>query len=151
MKKSLLYRSFFMLLTAFLFSAFTPIGETIIVNDVHTYTNSFRKSKGLAPLKIDEQLNAIAQKHSENMAARKVPFGHAGFDKRNKLANTAHPSLLYFAENVAYGPTTGKDAVKLWENSAGHRKNMLGKYTLIGIGIAKAKNGSIYYTQIFGG
>jgi len=151
MKKSFLSRSILMLLLISLLSAFTVSEELSLVKEVHFYTNSFRKSHGLGALSTDEQLNAIAQQHSENMAAGKIPFGHAGFDKRSKLVVTAHPAMNYFAENVANGPASGKEVVKLWENSSGHRKNMLGKYTHIGIGIAKDKNGKRYYTQIFGG
>lgn len=151
MKYSLLYKSMLMLLFVTIFAAFTPKGEESLINEVYDYTNLFRKSKGLGGLVLDEKLNVIAQQHSQNMAAGKVSFGHGGFNNRYKLANSAHPELRYFAENVAYGPTSGKEAVKGWENSDGHRKNMLGKFSLIGIGVAKSKDGTIYYTQIFCG
>jgi uncharacterized protein YkwD len=52
---------------------------------------------------------------------------------------------------VAYGPTSGKEVVKQWKGSPGHRRNMLGKYKYIGIGIATDRRGHIYYTQVFAG
>lgn len=121
---------------------------TSLVNDVFTHTNEYRKAKGLKPLKLHDKLNKLAKEHSEDMAAGKEQFGHTGFSKRSKQISKIFQSCTT-AENVAYGPTTGKEVVDMWKNSAGHRKNMLGNYEYIGIGIAKNKNGRIYYTQIF--
>ncbi len=122
-----------------------------IVEDVLAETNRFRNSNGLADLKMVEALNDIAQKHSENMASGKVAFGHAGFDKRNAQASRQISSLSSFAENVAYGAPNAKEVVTMWKNSSGHRRNMLGKYIFIGIGVAKNKKGELFYTQVFGG
>ena len=127
------------------FKAGKPSG---IVDDVLTYTNEFRASKGLKALTPNEALNRIAQKHSEDMASGKVRFGHDGFSKRNAAAQK-QLSIQYFAENVAYGVPTGEAVVNLWKNSGGHRANMLGKYAQIGIGVAKDKQGRIFYTQVF--
>ena len=96
-------------------------------------------------------LNAIARKHSEDMASGRIGFGHEGFDKRNAMANKVIKHMHDFAENVAYGPTTGTAVVNLWKKSPGHRRNMLGHYKYIGIGIAKDRQGRIYYTQVFAG
>jgi uncharacterized protein YkwD len=120
-----------------------------LVNDVLTYTNKFRKSKRLPPLEIREDLNAIAQKHTDNMAKGRVGFGHSGFDKREDQARKKFPGATHFAENVAYGSPTGEDVVDGWKKSAGHRRNMLGPYKYIGIGVARDKRGVLYYTQIF--
>ena len=54
------------------------------------------------------------------------------------------------AENVASGQRSAKEVVEGWMNSEGHRANILqGNYTEIGIGVAKAANGALYYTQVF--
>jgi uncharacterized protein YkwD len=94
-------------------------------------------------------LNKIATRHSEDMAKGRVAFGHAGFYKRDAMAKKDIKQLSGFAENVAYGPTSGKQVVSMWKNSPGHRRNMLGRFKYIGIGIAKDKHGRIYYTQVF--
>ena len=122
-----------------------------IVGDVFSQTNQFRKSKGLTKLIIRKELNAIAQQHSADMASGRVGFGHAGFEQRNAKASRKIPQLHSFAENVAYGATSGKEVVTMWENSPGHRRNMLGHYKYTGIGIAKDRQGRIFYTEIFGG
>ena len=137
------------IITGFLFilSSFnlSPGG---LVNDVLSYTNQFRRSKGKAELIMRDDLNAIARKHSENMAKGRIGFGHDGFDQRHSQVKRIFKSCT-MAENVAYGASDGREAVKIWKNSSGHRSNMLGNYKYIGIGTAKDRRGTIYYTQIF--
>ncbi len=132
-------------------SAYAPISDTNLVEDVLTQTNKFRRSKGLPALIIRKELNEIAQRHSSDMARGRVRFGHSGFDKRYSQARKKVRSLNRFAENVAYGATSGKHVVTMWKNSAGHRRNMLGHFKYIGIGTAKDRRGRIFYTQVFGG
>ncbi|MGZ8550583.1 MAG: CAP domain-containing protein [Chitinophagaceae bacterium] len=129
--------------------SFSLVTDTHLVNDVLSQTNKFRRSKGLPALVLNEDLNALAQKHSANMAKGRVRFGHGGFSQREAQAKRKINPLHSFAENVAYGPTTGKQVVIVWKNSSGHRRNMLGQYKYIGIGIAKDRRGHIYYTQVF--
>lgn len=131
--------------------SFVPANNSSLVDDVLLQTNKFRRSKGLPVLVMNEDLNAIAQKHSENMAKGRVGFGHAGFSKRDAAAKKKVSSIHAFAENVAYGANSGKEAVTMWKNSSGHRKNMLGRYKYIGIGVAKNRKGQIFYTQVFAG
>lgn len=131
--------------------SFYPNKNANLVQDVLNQTNQFRKSKGLNELMIMKELCTIAQQHSGNMASGRVRFGHDGFAKRNTMANKIIKPLYSFAENVAYGATSGKQVVTMWKNSPGHRRNMLGRYRYIGIGAAKDRNGRIFYTQIFAG
>lgn len=130
-------------------SSFLKENNLSLVQDVFYQTNRFRKSQGLNELIIRNDLNKIAQRHSEDMARGRVPFGHAGFYKRDALAKKEIKQLSSFAENVAFGPTSGKQVVDMWKNSAGHRRNLLGRFKYIGIGVAKDRNGRIYYTQVF--
>ena len=120
------------------------------VEDVLKYTNKFRKTKGLKALEMRDDLNAIARKHSEDMASGRCAFGHDGYDLRvSKIKKAIKPCEGFIGENVAYGASNGKEAVETWKNSSVHRKNMLGDYKYIGIGTASNKKGVIYYTQIF--
>src|SRR5665811_861501 len=77
-----------------------------LVQDILNQTNQFRRSKGLINLIMMKDLNAIAQKHSEDMARGRVGFGHGGFNQRSAMANKAIKHIHSFAENVAYGATT---------------------------------------------
>lgn len=55
------------------------------------------------------------------------------------------------AENVAFGFTSASSVQKAWLNSPGHRRNMLNNsYNRIGVGVYKAKNGTLYYAVLFG-
>ena len=132
--------------------AFTP-GRSLtdkLTEDVLKYTNQFRKSKGLKAVEMREDLNAIARKHSNDMASGRCSFGHDGYDLRvSKIKKTIKPCDGYIGENVAFGASNGKEAVDVWKKSSAHRKNMLGDYKYIGIGTAANKKGIIYYTQIF--
>lgn len=117
--------------------------------DVLNYTNQFRKSKRLPILEMRNDLNAIARKHSEDMARGRSSFGHAGYNQRVLQAQKIIKPFYGMAENVAYGAHSGKEAFDIWKNSSGHRKNMLGNYKFIGIGTATDKRGAVYYTEIF--
>jgi len=132
--------------------SFTPEKSLtdLLTEDVLKYTNQYRKSKGLKAVEMRDDLNAIAAKHSEDMASGRCNFGHDGYDLRvSKIKKTIKPCDGYVGENVAFGASNGKEAVDVWKNSSAHRKNMLGDYKYIGIGTARNKNGVIYYTQIF--
>ena len=120
--------------------------------EVVTQTNEFRKSQGLEILVTNDELNKLAQKHSEAMAKGTTPFGHNGFDERNEQAAASIKSLHSFGENVASGPETAVEVMNDWKNSPGHRSNLLGKsFKYIGVGVARSAAGQLYYTQIFGG
>jgi len=148
---SLFFSVFFTILIAGLYS-FKPFNEgVVLVKDVLKETNEFRKSNGLKNLVMSEELNAIAQKHSIDMASGKSKFGHDGFDNRNVFAKKSIPSMMSFAENVALDARSAQGVLDLWKNSDGHRRNLLGSYQYIGIGIAKDKRGRIFYTQVFAG
>lgn len=151
MKRTFLFTTLTCVVIFFSLASFSPINEANLVDDVLSQTNKFRRSKGLPTLIIREELNAIAQKHSSDMARGRVGFGHGGFSKRNAMAKKKMKAIHSFAENVAYGPTTGKQVVTMWKNSSDHRRNMLGRYKYIGIGIAKDRRGRIFYTQVFAG
>ncbi len=111
--------------------------------------NEHRTGMGLGPLKMDPVISQAAEKHSHNMAAKKIPFGHDGFDERMDKLSKQIKSVSAWAENVANGPDDAKDVVDMWLHSPGHKKNIEGNYNLTGIGIAKGTDGSPYYTQIF--
>ena len=126
-----------------------PIDAGDVRAEILDLTNAARKAKNLRPLVINEDLNAIAQNHSERMAAKKVAFGHIGFQQRYEAARKAIPGINATGENVAFGPDSPGEIVDGWMHSKGHRENILGNFSLIGIGVAKGSDGSWYYTQFF--
>jgi uncharacterized protein YkwD len=149
MKKTFLFTALTSLLLFTSLVSFSPASPIGLVDDVLKYTNQFRKSKGLAALTIRDDLNSMAQKHSEDMAKGRVGFGHGGFNQRFDQARRMIQGFKEFAENVAYGASSGKEVVDMWQHSSGHRRNLLGNYKYVGIGTAKDRKGIIYYTQVF--
>jgi uncharacterized protein YkwD len=150
LKANFLRFAFIFPIISFLSFTSAQLSSEKLNEDVLKYTNQYRKSKGLKNLEMREDLNAIARKHSEDMATGRRSFGHGGYDQRvSKIKKTVQPCEGLVAENVAFGASSGKEAIDIWKKSTGHRKNMLGDYKYIGIGTARNKKGVIYYTQIF--
>src|SRR5262245_9009246 len=85
-------------------------------DEVLKYTNQFRKSNRLTSLEMRDDLNAIAQKHSEDMAKGKCSFGHAGYHQREVQVQKTIKIEYGMAENVAYGAGSAKQVVALWKS-----------------------------------
>ncbi|HEY8733644.1 MAG TPA: CAP domain-containing protein, partial [Puia sp.] len=117
-------------------------------NEILKYVNEDRISHGLSPLQLNSTESALASKHSQNMAAGKVKFGHDGFNSRAKAIQKALGSIE-IGENVASGTMTAREVVDGWLHSPGHKKNIEGNFVFTGIGYAPDKKGNIYFTQIF--
>ena len=124
-------------------------GEAQLQQSVLDYVNQYRKNKGLAPLQMLPVIVEEALRHSKNIADEKVAFGHDGFDGRADRLMGKIASSNAIAENVAYGKFSAQEVVNRWIESAGHRKNIEGKYTLTGIGIVRRNDGYLFFTQIF--
>jgi uncharacterized protein YkwD len=85
------------------------------------------------------------------MARKGSAINHKGFEDRLKKISEQLP---YRAGSENVGTSMGyenpaRTAVEGWQTSPGHRKNMLGDFTLTGIGIAQSEQGSYFITQIF--
>jgi uncharacterized protein YkwD len=120
-----------------------------MADDVLKYVNEYRRKRGLPALVMNDVMSAEAQKHSENMAARRTAFGHNGFQGRWKRISSALSGVSEIAENVALGSTSAKEVVDNWLKSPVHKENIEGHYKITGIGIAADKKGVLYFTQIF--
>ena len=105
-------------------------------------TNSLRAANGLAPLRLNLTLDAIAQDWSMQQA-RASTMSH-----RSNFASLYPTGWTYAAENVAAGYRPDA-VVNAWAGSPGHRANLLSASTDIGIGVATDANGRYFYTQNF--
>lgn len=132
-----------------LFSFREDNNTEILVRDIYHLVNAHRKAVGLRPLAYNKKIETVAMKHSRDMAASRVPFGHEGFDKRSAWL-IKKIAAREVGENVARASVsmTAKTIVEGWLNSPGHLKNIEGDYTDTGIGIA-CKDDVCYYTQLF--
>lgn len=117
--------------------------------------NQIRIEKGLEPLIWSDELAAVARLHSQNMAEFRF-FSHRGLD--NKLVSDRADQLKLgkwrsIGENIAFNrgyadPVTM--AVELWLDSPTHKRNMMDpNWKESAIGVAKAADGSVYFTQVF--
>lgn len=90
--------------------------------------NSIRVRHGLVELKIDDGLITSARLH-------------CGWMARNR--SMTHSRGV--AENIAMGQNSSEGVVQAWMNSRGHRANILGRYTKLGVTGHQAANGSWYW------
>ncbi len=128
---------------------FEPTKDEIEMTEL---TNNERKKKDLQPLKLNPALSKIARAHSENMA-RQGKMEHV-LDGKNPLdrIRAGNYKFVRFAENIAYGDKEFKlpAIMKGWMESKVHSDNILTPdFTEIGLGIARNKEGTLYYTQVF--
>ena len=117
--------------------------------------NVERQRRGLRPLVLDGALTRIARYHSENMAREGV-LNHVdrdGLDLRGRAEVLGLRGWKALGENIAYNqgysdPTAF--AVERWMVSEKHRENILNdEFTHAGIGIARASDGRVFFTQVF--
>ena len=113
------------------------------------YVNAYRAKHHLSALSMSPVISNEATQHSRHLASKRIAFGHDGFNGRIKRLYRYFKECRGGAENVAYYKTNPKVLVEQWLASPGHRRNIEGPYNLTGIGIAHAKKGWAYYTQIF--
>lgn len=127
----------------------STIDTSTMAKAVLFYVNQHRQSVGLPPLQLNTTLCDIARNHSINMADGTVPFSHDGFEERVSEAWKLIPPQSPAAENIAEGVKSAKAVVNLWLRSPGHRRNIEGNYTIMGLGIATNEKGIVYFTQMF--
>lgn len=117
--------------------------------------NAERTAKGLAPLSWNEEVAAVARRHSSNMAAEKF-FSHRGSDGSMVNDRAFHQGLFNWSligENIAfirgYSDPEAR-AVQNWMNSTRHRKNLLNDvWTDSAVGVVLTADGTYYLTQVF--
>ncbi|MFW6773577.1 CAP domain-containing protein [Nocardioides sp. CPCC 205120] len=112
-------------------------------NRIVADTNAARAEAGLRPLGQLAGATNVAQGWAGEMART------GRFEHNPDFARQMPAGWTRVAENIAYGyNVTG--VVDAWMGSPGHRANILGDFTHIGVGIAADSNGRLYYVQNFG-
>ena len=123
--------------------------------DIFDLVNQERRRKRLGDLEWNNDLAKLARNYSKKMA-REDFFDHYDSDGGSIIerANSARvKNWRKIGENLffCHGINNYSGvAVKGWLKSASHRRNMLDReWTDTGIGVAKARDGRIYVTQVF--
>jgi uncharacterized protein YkwD len=106
-----------------------------------------------APLATAQPLQAAAESHARDMAAREY-FAHRGADgsePRDRIRRAGYESRLS-GENIAFAPESADEVVAGWLASPGHCANLMdARFRHTGVGLATGRiNGQIYWVQTFG-
>jgi uncharacterized protein YkwD len=111
-------------------------------------TNSDRAANGLDPLAWNAQLGGLAQSWSEHLAAT----GQLVDQNLDALLQTpTYSGFSDLKENILSGPCTFTAAQieAAFMNSPGHKANVLGNFTVMGIGV-KCNGTNLFVTVDFG-
>jgi uncharacterized protein YkwD len=114
--------------------------------------NAYRDQDGLPPLRWNDDIAAIARRHSRDMATGDSDFGHDGFGDRVDQMKQLLAGFEGAGENVLYTSEldgVARRAVQMWLHSPHHLRNIRGDYNFSGIGVWAGKDGALYFTQLF--
>jgi uncharacterized protein YkwD len=107
-------------------------------NELLSEHNALRRSAGLAPLKLNEDLVRAAKWHSDYMQKNRSMTHVEGWvwDKNRTVANRAKNNGYVFSsigENIAWGQKSVVDVMTTWWHSAPHKSNILGNFVDVGM------------------
>jgi uncharacterized protein YkwD len=120
-------------------------------NEVVKITNQERAKAGCGPVTVNAKLASAAGAHSKDQADHNN-MSHTGSDGSSPWDRTERAGYRNaIGENVAAGYRTPAAVMDGWMNSDGHRANILNcDAKAIGVGLARASDGTPYWTQVFG-
>jgi hypothetical protein len=103
--------------------------------------NATRVANGMAPLEVYWDLSDDAEAHSNTMMEQ---------DHLHHNPNLANVTSGWdaLAENVGVGPDPSRLHEAFME-SAGHRRNILGNYNYLGVGVVRQSDTKIWVTVVF--
>jgi len=127
-----------------------PPGQPIsqIEQELVDAVNAEREKAGLQPLIVNYSLMEASYHHNEHQAKIRA-ICHSGCGDgtpADRIRATGYKWVVY-AENVAMGQPSVARVMVAWMNSAGHRANILGRFT--DIGVAHTRSDTHYWTQKF--
>jgi uncharacterized protein YkwD len=130
-------------------------GLTSVEQQVITLVNQHRTAMGLNALVPASSLVASAEWKSMNMAGYQylahddpAPVARSVADR---IAACGYPTYAAWGENIAYGYVDAQSVMNAWLSDSGHKANIENtSWTTVGVGVAQASNGVIYWTQDFG-
>lgn len=120
-------------------------------NEVIRLVNIERSKAGLQQLTQNWQLSRVARYKSQDMIDKGY-FAHNSptYGSPFRMIESFGIRFSAAGENIAMGQQSPAQVMNAWMNSPGHRNNILSpSFTQIGVGLAKDKNGRMYWTQMF--
>ncbi len=129
-----------------------PTGD--ITGQMLTLVNAERQRAGVAPLTLNSQLSAAAQRHVQDMA-NNGNHSHTGTDGSSpgqRIAAVGYGAATW-GENIQWGNSyiSPAAAMQRWMESDAHRRNILNpNYTELGVAHVVSASGRPYWVQKFG-
>ncbi len=118
--------------------------------EVIDLTNTHRAKAGLPPFAMNPQLMSAARTHAVNMAAfSQLSHTLNGRNFLHRAADAGYTGSVS-SENIGWNQSTPNEALGSWLNSKGHRANIFGGCTEIGVAVAMNARGERYWVQVFG-
>ena len=123
-------------------------------DELHRAVNRVRREAGRIPLARDPALDRVAREHSLDMARRGY-LAHEtpeGLDPVARLERAGIAGFTLAGENVGLTnrAAPNREILEGWLRSPVHRRNLLAPaFNATGIGIARAADGTLYYTQLY--
>jgi uncharacterized protein YkwD len=93
-----------------------------LASDYASQISAYRRAHGLSSVRIDSRLNAVALQQAQAMASTGTISHSAAGSFSSRVASLRKSKA---AENIAAGFLSFAETLKQWENSAGHRENLL--------------------------
>ena len=112
-------------------------------DSLYSLVNQERAAKGLPALVRNASIEAVAVNWANQMAANGKMQHNPNYSSQIPGGWTAA------AENVAQGQPTAAQMNSDWMNSPGHRANVLGDYTHVGIGAQREPQSRLWVTLVF--
>ncbi len=122
-----------------------PFASIAHADGIASQVSAYRRTNGLTSVQMDGQLNALALRQAQAMAAHESVSHTVGGLFQTRVAGLRRRLA---AENIAAGFLTFSETLKQWEDSAGHRENLL----MVGarrIGVASVSKPSSPYRRFW--
>ena len=124
------------------------IEETLTISEsILKLVNDHRQSIGKSALTRNSIADNLAADHANYMIVQKR-ISHDNFSDRFQSLQQ-YVNARGAGENVAYGYPDAETVMEGWLNSSGHKANIEGDFTHIGIAAIKNSEGVYYYAQLF--
>jgi len=120
-------------------------------SEVFNLVNQIRGQNGKAPLACALDAGKVSRAYSEYMCSAGF-FSHTGKDGSSPSSRLRAAGVTFYGagENIAAGQRSSQAVMDSWMKSSGHRANILGNYSHIGVGYAPCPRGyRHYWTQNF--
>ena len=117
-------------------------------SDVLDLVNQERKAAGLKNVKLNDDLNRVAELRAAEIAEKWSHTRPNGEEWKTAFADSG-VSASYRGENLAKGQYSAEKVVEDWMDSEGHRSNILNKkFSKMGVA-SVVIDGVTYWVQVF--